>query len=145
MTQLPSYSITKSSSFWIFSTAFVTTSSCEMVVFLCSPAATRGVDPARSWRARAPAVTTNSNELESLLRSIMKCPNYVVGVALHPPQARPFGDDDAAQPIDGLGQLVVDHHEVVLREGGDLVPRHLQAPLNLRFAVLASPAQPLLE
>src|SRR5678815_1713750 len=54
----------------IFSTALVITSRCATVVFLCSPTSTRGVDPARSCRARAPAVTTNSNELESLLRSI---------------------------------------------------------------------------
>src|SRR5262249_56726612 len=57
----------------IFSTCRVITSVCATVVFLCSPTATRGVDPASSCRARAPAVTTNSNELESLLRSIMVC------------------------------------------------------------------------
>src|SRR5204862_8273133 len=43
-----------------FSTAFVTTSSCALVVFLCLPTSTLGVEPASSWRARAPAVTTNS-------------------------------------------------------------------------------------
>src|SRR5947199_6105159 len=50
---------------------FVMTSCCATVVFLCSPTTTRGVDPAINWRARAPAVTTNSNELGNLLRSIM--------------------------------------------------------------------------
>src|SRR5438876_1934440 len=84
-----------------FSTARVATSVCATVVFLCSPTATRGVDPASSCRARAPAVTTNSNELGSLLRSIMKCPDYGFGLGLHPLQPGPFRDDDAAQPVPG--------------------------------------------
>ena len=46
--------------------ACVRTSFCATVVFLCSPTSTRGVEPARSWRARAPAVTTNSNEFRQL-------------------------------------------------------------------------------
>src|SRR3954468_2006875 len=91
------------------------TSCAAIVVFLWSPTVTRGVDPASSWRARAPAVTTNSNEFGSLVRSIMgKCPDYRFGFAMHPVQPRAFGDDDAAEPIDGAGHLVVDDHEIVL-------------------------------
>src|SRR5262249_34880119 len=129
----------------IFSTAFVTTSCCATVVFLCSPTATRGVDPARSCRARAPAVTTNSNELESLLRSIMKGPDYGVGRALHPLQPATFRDDDAPQPIDGAAQLVVDDDVIVLGEGRHLVARDVQPPLNVGLAVFPAAAQPLLE
>ena len=89
----------------IFSTAFVITSCCATVVFLCSPTATRGVEPASSWRARAPAVTTNSNEFGSL-RSVNheNVLTIVFGRAAHALQPRPLGDDDAAQPIDGGGR-----------------------------------------
>src|SRR5262249_40677687 len=75
----------------IASTAFVIPSSWATVVFLGSPTSTRGVDPFRSWRARAPAVTTNSKELGNLLRSIMKSPDNAFCDAGHPAQARPFG------------------------------------------------------
>src|SRR4051812_10973011 len=130
----------------IFSTARVITSVCATVVFLCSPTATRGVEPASSWRARAPAVTTNSNEFGSLLRSIMgKCPDYAFSFAVHPLEAGPFRDHDAAQSVDGRGHLVVDDHEIVLGKRGHLEPRHLQPALDLGLAVLAPPAQPLLE
>src|SRR4249919_172058 len=64
----------------IFSTARVMTSCWATVVFLCSPTVTRGVDPARSWRARAPAVTTNSNELGSLERSIIGIPYILLDI-----------------------------------------------------------------
>src|SRR6478752_1230633 len=90
-----------------FSTTLVITSRCATVVFLCSPTATRGVDPASSWRARWPAVTTNSNELGNLLRSIMKGPDYVFGGAPRALQTRPLADHDPPQPIDRRGELVV--------------------------------------
>src|SRR5882762_5394079 len=112
-----------------FSTARVMTSCCAMVVFLCWPALTRGVDPASSCRARAPAVTTNSNELGSLLRSIMKCPDNGFGRGLHPLQPGPFRDDDGAQPVDSGAHLVVDDDEIIFGESGHLVARHLQPPL----------------
>src|SRR5262245_29863980 len=54
-----------------FSMTLVSTSRWASVVFLWSPTSMRGVQPAMSWRARAPAVTTNSNELLSLLLSII--------------------------------------------------------------------------
>src|SRR5206468_3004527 len=73
--QLPDYPITQLldslDSPSTFSTCFVMTSCCATVVFLCSPVTTRGIDPAMSWRARAPAVTTNSKELESFDLSII--------------------------------------------------------------------------
>src|SRR5207249_6494880 len=71
--QLPSYQLTHLpiSSPSIFSTCLVMTSCCATVVSLCSPVTTRGIDPAMSWRARAPAVTTNSKELESFDLSII--------------------------------------------------------------------------
>src|SRR5204862_67645 len=145
--------------------------------------------------ARAPAVTTNSNELDNLLRSIIVyflagniihargappprvaqgCPRSLMPlpaalqgalraglaagavhlservddlfrVRAHRLQPRPLGDDDAPQPIDGGGQLVVDDDEVVLDEGGDLLFGDLQPPLHLFLAVLAAAAQSALE
>src|SRR5438034_427826 len=144
-TKLMDYSTGGLGSGSIFSTALVATSVCATVVFLCSPTATRGVDPASSCRARAPAVTTNSNELGSLVRSIMKCPDYGFGRGLHPLQPGPFRDDDGAQPVDRGAHLVVDDDEIIFGEGGHLVARHLQPPLNVCLAVLPAAAQPLLE
>src|SRR5215831_10186579 len=129
----------------IFSTALVITSVCAIVVFLCSPTMTRGVDPARSCRARAPAVTTNSKELGSLVRSIMKSPDDGFGRVLHPLQPASFRDDDAAQPIDGGAHLVVDNDKIVLGEGRHLTARDLQPALNVGLAVLPPAPQPLFE
>src|SRR5579872_5866266 len=146
-TRLMTYSAAGSGSiFSIFSTALVMTSVCAIVVFLCSPTATRGTDPARSWRARAPAVTTNSNEFGSLLRSIMgKCPDDGFGVCAHPLQPCALGGENRLQPVRGRLQLVVDDDEIVLGERRHFLSRHLQPALNRLFAVLAAPAQPLLE
>ena len=118
--------------------------------FLCSPTATRGVEPASSCRARAPAVTTNSNELGSLdainhqnrpvtdtFRRRSTCGRIA--------QPSPLGENDAPQPIDAAFELVVHDHVIVLGERRGLVARHLEAPLDGLFAVLAAAAQPLLE
>src|SRR3954470_21547029 len=102
------YSVGTGASGTTFSTSRVTTSRWATVVFLCSPTSTRGTDPARSCRARAPAVTTNSNELGSLLRSIMKCPADLLGFWAQPVQSGALCNDDAPQAIDCRGQLVVD-------------------------------------
>src|SRR4029453_7032114 len=134
------------SGFSIFSTAFVMTSCWAMVVFLCSPVATRAVDPASSCRARAPAVTTNSKELRSLLRSIISnLPSLersydLFGAGTHVLQTRALCHDDAPQAFDGGHQLVVDDQEIVLGESLDLLPSHLQPPLDRRFAVLTATA-----
>ena len=141
----------------IFSTAPVSTSFCATVVFLCSPTATRGVEPASSWRARAPAVTTNSNELGSLVRSIMSCNSLLTHRPIErrerPTSATAASASSRARSASTIArsrstaarQLVVDHDEVVLRERGDFVARHLQPPLDGLLAVLAPAAQPLLE
>src|SRR2546422_10970698 len=101
------------------------TSCCAIVVSLCSPTVTRGVDPASSWRARAPAVTTNSNELESLLRSIIlflllctarsfarralvERPDDGFGFGAHPLQSGPLRGENRLHSIRRRVQLVVD-------------------------------------
>src|SRR4051794_18158853 len=129
----------------IISTCFVSTSCCATVVFLCSPDSTRGVDPASSCLARAPAVTTNSNEFGSLERSIIKSPDNVFCLELHATQPGTFCNNDSPKSIDGGGQFVVHDDEVVLAESGHLVARDLQPPLDIRVAVLAATAQPLLQ
>src|SRR5436189_781651 len=121
------------------------TSCCATVVFLCSPVTTRGVDPAMSCRARAPAVTTNSNEFGSFERSIMKCPYNVFGFTTHASETGSLGDDDAPEPVDGRRNLVVDHDKIVLGVRRDFLTRNLQPPLNGVLAVLAAAAQPPLE
>src|SRR5262245_52471571 len=129
-----------------FSTAFVMTSCWAMVVFLCSPVATRAVGPASSCRARAPAVTTNSNELGNLLRSIISSlpllerSHDFLGARPHVLQAGASCHNDAPQTFDGSHQFVVDDHEVVLGEGLDLLTSHLQPSLDRLFAVFAAPA-----
>src|SRR4030095_9261608 len=134
------------SGFSIFSTAFVMTSCWAMVVFLCSPVATRAVDPASSCRARAPAVTTHSNESRSLLRSIISnLPSLersydLFGSGTHVLQTRALCHDDAPQAFDGGHQLVVDDHEIVLGAGLDLLTSHLQPSLDRPFAVLTATA-----
>src|SRR4051812_7794204 len=149
ITRLPDHSMGFSSRSSA-STCLVMTSWAATVVFLCSPTATRGVEPASSWRARAPAVTTNSNELGSLERSIMqmsllKRGDDRFGAQPHPRQPGALTDDNAPETIDGGGDLVVDDDEIVLGEGGDLGARHVEASLDGRFAVLAAAAEPLLE
>src|SRR5439155_1009151 len=136
----------------IFSTCFVMTSRWATVVFLCSPTSTRGTDPARSWRARAPAVTTNSKELGSFVRSIITSnlplgerSDYPRRLTAHAVQACAFGNDDSPESIDGRRELVVHDHVVVFDERRHLVARHAQAALDVGLAVLAASAEPLLE
>src|SRR5262245_9187094 len=121
------------------------TSCLAMVVFLCSPTGTRGVEPAMSCRARWPAVTMNSNELGNLLRSIMVSSQRTSGRFFRPrPHLLQFGSlcqNDAPQAIDGRRELVVYDQVVVFGEARHLVARHLQAPLNGCFAVLAASAK----
>src|SRR6266566_7906366 len=117
------------------------TSCCATVVFLWSPTVTRGVDPASSCRARAPAVTTNSNELGNLLRSIMKCPDNTFCGASHPVQTCPLGEHHVLQPLDGDIYVVVDDNEIVLGKRRDFLFRNQQPPLNLWLAILAATSQ----
>src|SRR5436309_1462901 len=153
-----------------FSTAFVMISCCAMVTFLCSPTATRGVLPARSWRARAPAMTTNSNELDSLLLSIMRSflestppetgdnntsiaerralderSDDAGNRVAHAVQPGALGQNNPTQPVNGDGQLIVDHDVVVLLERSNLFASDVEPAPNRAFRVFASSAEPLLQ
>src|SRR5262249_29558413 len=121
------------------------TSSCATVVFLWSPTVTRGVEPASNCRARAPAVTTNSNELGNLLRSIMESPGNAFCGAGHAVESRPLGEHHVLKPLNCGIDLVVDDDEIVLGERGHFLFGDHEPPLDLSFAVFTAPAQPLLQ
>ena len=75
----------------------------------------------------------------------MKCLNDVFGRPTHGLHARPLGQNDGPQPLDGPVELVIDHDVLVARKFADLAARGVEAFPDLDFCILAAPAQPLLQ
>jgi len=87
--------------------------------FLVVATVTRGVDPASSWRARWPAVTTNSNELVRLAAvnhgglHFPKCLTMIFGFSAHALQTRALGRENRLQSIRRGVELAVHDDEIV--------------------------------